>query len=108
MKTFQNVDLRDEKTRFIIGKCTLAKLDQDLSDTELRQVVAIAFRYEVPQLKEILEKRDRIIDDQIMREKYHISNTSGKWLVNGRSYEQLNESEKKFFNDFMRETRINR
>ena len=106
-KSFQNVEVNDQKTREMLGKCILSKLEQDLTNRGIRQVVAIAFRYEVPQLKQILEKRNELMEEQILRAKYHISNTSGRWLVNGRSYELLNESEKQFFNDFMRETRIN-
>ena len=106
-KSFQNVKVVDKLTRIKIGKCILSKLNQEITDREIREAVSLAFYYEVPQLKNILFRRDELIEEQMLRAKYHISNTSGRWLVNGRSYELLNESEKKFFNDFMRETRIN-
>ncbi len=38
--------------------------------------------------------------------KIEITKTNGKWLVNGKSYQELNFQEKKFMDDFFREVKI--
>lgn len=39
--------------------------------------------------------------------KIEILKTNGKWLTNGKPYEQLNPNEKKFMDAFFKELKIN-
>lgn len=41
-----------------------------------------------------------------MKAKYHISNTSGRWLVNGKKVNQLNQDEKMFMDNFFKNVKI--
>jgi hypothetical protein len=38
--------------------------------------------------------------------KLEIVNTNGKWIVNGKTYEELNYMEKKFMDEFFREVKL--
>lgn len=41
-----------------------------------------------------------------MKARYHIKKKHGKWTVNDKDYNELNDDEREFFNDFIIETKL--
>jgi hypothetical protein len=54
----------------------------------------------------MLDQTDFTLEQMRMKVKYHISNTSGRWMINGKRYKDLNAHEKQFFDDFIKATKL--
>lgn len=104
LKSLERIKIKDKSSKVFFGK--LIKLEfqkqKHLNFEKAKYLLYLAYLHDVPQFDEMLTEVEFNLNDFIMRVKHHISNTSGRWLINGKKYADLSQSEKTFFNEFVK------
>lgn len=108
IKLFDNLLNKERKSIKIYGDLVLEDFHQAKHTNQERaeDLLFLAYKHQIPQLEQMLDQVIFNLNTLTMTIKYHISNTSGRWLINGKKYQELNPEEKSFFDEFLKQTKL--
>lgn len=104
LKSLEGIKIKDKSSKIFFGKLIKREFQKQkhLNLDQAKQLLYLAYLHQVPQIDEMLDEIQFNIKSLKMKIEHHISNTSGRWLINGKKYTDLSNSEKIFFNEFVK------
>lgn len=108
IKLFKNLKITNDKSLEVFGDLIVKDFHKVKYSNPVRtnDLLFLAYKFQVTQLEALLEETTFNLNTLTMTIKYHISNTSGRWLINGKKYQDLNPDEKNFFDEFLKQTKL--